>query len=101
VKPELGFRERLGQFTGAIGGGVRRIQELLPEKYQFGENILENFIESAKKPAREKKAEALNKVIDETTALGSVVNSFLSIKEQLDDIFPESDFTGVLDDLEE
>jgi len=109
VKAELGFGERVGQFFGFLGGGVKKLQQSLPKEYQFGENILENLIETAEKPAREKEAEAkrrteelrakqtesLNKVVDEKTALDSAVNSFSLIKDKLDIDFPESDLRNV------
>lgn len=110
VKAELGFGERLGQFFGFLGGGVKKLQESLPKEYQLGENIIENLIDAAEKPAREKEAEAqrrtkelrakqaesLNKVVDEKTALDSAVNSFSLIKNRLDMDFPESDLRNVL-----
>ncbi|MGD1700600.1 hypothetical protein [Dapis sp. BLCC M229] len=110
VKAELSFGERLGQFLGFLGGGVKKLQQSLPEEYQFGEDIIENLIETAERPAREKVAEAqrrteelrakqaesLNKVVDEKTALDSAVNSFSLIKNQLDIDFPESDLRNVL-----
>ncbi|MDJ0554099.1 MAG: hypothetical protein QNJ68_06615 [Microcoleaceae cyanobacterium MO_207.B10] len=109
VKPELGFGEVAGQFFGLLGGGVKNIQQLLPEKYRFDENVLEDLIEGAERPAREKEAQArrrteelrakqreyINQVNDEKTALDSAISSFLSIKNQLDIDFPESDLGDV------
>ncbi|GFZ94953.1 hypothetical protein CYANOKiyG1_05960 [Okeania sp. KiyG1] len=110
VKPELNWRDKFGKTLGSIGQGVKTIQKFLPKGYRFDEDILEVLIEFAEKPAREKKAVAqrrteelrikqaksLNKVVDEKTALDSAVNSFLSIRNQLDIDFPESDLRNVL-----
>ena len=105
IKPELSWKDKLGKLFGSIGTGVRKIQELLPEEYKFGENVLEDLIEFSQKPARQKEAEAqkrteqlrakqqasTDKVVDEQTGLDSVVASFNSIKHRLDIDFPESD----------
>ena len=56
VKPNLSFWDKLGQF---IGGGLKAsvgiIQQFLPKKYQFAEDILENlidFIDVLEQPAK-------------------------------------------------
>ena len=109
IKPELSWKDKLGKLFGSIGTGVRKIQELLPEEYKFGENVLEDLIEFSQKPARQKEAEAqkrteqlrakqqasTDKVVDEQTGLDSVVASFNSIKHRLDIDFPESDLLGL------
>ena len=109
VKPELGFGEVAGQFFGLLGGGVKNIQQLLPPKYRFDEDVLEDLIEGAERPAKEKVAQAerrteelrakqreyINQVNDEKTALDSAISSFLSIKNKLDIDFPESDLGDV------
>ena len=108
VKPNLSFWDRLGQF---IGGGLKAsvgiFQQFLPKKYQFAEDILENlidFIDVLEQPAKQKQeaaakrteelhrkqAESLKKVANEETALKHVVNCFLSITNELDSKFPNS-----------
>ncbi|MCL2934749.1 MAG: hypothetical protein MGG11_21630 [Trichodesmium sp. MAG_R03] len=110
IKPELNRKEKLGRFFGSIGAGIKKIQESLPQKYKFGENLVEDFIEFVEKPAKEKEAEAykrveelrakqqeyISKVVDEETALKSVVASFQSIENRLNIDFPESDLSKVL-----
>jgi hypothetical protein len=101
VKPNLSFWDRLGQF---FGGGLRTIKELLPRKYQFADEILESLIKFSEEPAQQKQEAAarrteelrreqvasLKAVADEETALKHVVNCFMSIENQLDSQFPES-----------
>lgn len=102
VKPNLSFWDRLGQ---AFGGGLRMVQQVLPKKYQFAEDILQKLIEFAEEPAQKKQeaavrrtdelrreqAASLKAVADEETALKHVINCFRSIKNQLDYRFPASD----------
>lgn len=109
VKPEFGFVELTGQLFGLIGGGVKNVQQLLPEKYRFDEDVLEDFIEGAERPTREKETQArrrteelrakqreyIKEVNDEKSALDFAVKSFRLIKNQLDIDFPESDLGDV------
>lgn len=102
VKPNLSFWEQLGQF---FGGGMKILQQLLPKKYQFAEDILQKLIEFAEEPAQRKQEAAIRRtdelrreqvaslkvVENEETALKHVVNCFISIKNKLDSTFPESD----------
>ncbi|WP_223265315.1 hypothetical protein [Nostoc sp. 'Peltigera membranacea cyanobiont' 210A] len=102
VKPNLSFWERLGQ---AFGSGLKIVQQILPKKYQFAEDILQKLIEYAEEPAQKKQeaavrrtdelrreqAASLKVVADEETALKHVINCFLSIRNKLDYTFPESD----------
>ncbi|MEH2053508.1 hypothetical protein [Nostoc sp.] len=104
VKPNLSFWERLGQ---AFGSGLKIVQQILPKKYQFAEDILQKLIEYAEEPAQKKQeaavrrtdelrreqAASLKVVADEETALKHVINCFLSIRNKLDYTFPESDIT--------
>lgn len=104
VKPNLSFWERLGQ---AFGSGLKIVQQNLPKKYQFAEDILQKLIEYAEEPAQKKQeaavrrtdelrreqAASLKVVADEETALKHVINCFLSIRNKLDYTFPESDIT--------
>ena len=101
IKPNLSFWDRLGQI---FGSGLRTVREFLPRKYQFADEILENLVRFAEEPAQQKQEAAarrteelrreqvasLKAVEDEETALTHVVNCFLSIKNQLDSKFPES-----------
>jgi adenylate kinase family enzyme len=108
VKPNLSFWDRLGQIIGSgLKVGVGIVQQMLPKKYQFAEDILESLIdlidvleqpaqqkqEAAVKRTEElryKQAESLKKVANEETALKHVVNCFLSVTNKLDSEFPAS-----------
>lgn len=102
VKPNLSFLEKLGQL---FAGGLKVVQELLPRKYQFSDNVLKTIIEWAETPAQQKtadaakrteelkqvQAESLKKVADEETALAHSINCFVSIQNQLASRFPASE----------
>ncbi|MBE9138865.1 hypothetical protein IQ254_16965 [Nodosilinea sp. LEGE 07088] len=102
VKPNLGISEFLGQL---FAGGLRMVQELLPPKYQFADDVLKNLIEWAETPAQEKiafaarrteelrreQAESLKQVENEETALAHSVNCFKTIQNQLSYLFPVSE----------
>jgi hypothetical protein len=107
VKADLSFWDQLGLF---FGGGLKilqNIQQLLPKKYQFAEDILKTLIEYAEEPALNKQETArkrsdelrcqqevsLKAVADEESALKHVINCFLSVRNKLDHTFPESDIT--------
>ncbi|MFN6471476.1 MAG: hypothetical protein RMY36_017640 [Nostoc sp. SerVER01] len=106
-KADLSFWDKLGQFFGDGLKILQNIQQLLPKKYQFAEDILKKLIEYAEEPAQKKqeaavkktdelrreKAASLKVVSDEETALKHVINCFLSIRHKLDHTFPESDIT--------
>ncbi|MCM1982337.1 ATP-binding protein [Lyngbya confervoides] len=51
VKPNLGFLDYLGKL---FAGGVKFVQELLPKKYQFTDDIFQTLIEWAETPAQQK-----------------------------------------------
>jgi len=102
VKPDIGFLDFLGQL---FAGGLKVVQELLPRKYQFADDVLKNLIVWAETPAKQKtefaarrteelrqeQAKSLQKVADEETALTHSVNCFLSIQNQLAYHFPASE----------
>lgn len=102
VKPSFSFWDKVGQF---FGGGLRVVQQLLPKKYQFAEDILQKLIEFAEEPAQNKQeaaarrtdelrheqAASLKAVTNEETALNHVINCFRYIKNQLDYRFPGSE----------
>ncbi|MCF4968671.1 hypothetical protein [Nostoc sp. CMAA1605] len=108
VKPNLSFWERLKQVVGGVGKvGIGIVKELLPKKYRFAEDILEDlidFLDDLEKPAqqkreaaakrteelRRKQAESQRKVTDEATALKHVVNCFISLTDELESKFPGS-----------
>ncbi len=106
-KADLSFWDKLGQFFGDGLKILQNIQQLLPKKYQFAEDILKKMIEYAEEPAQKKQEAAVKKtdelrreqaaslkaVSDEETALKHVINCFLSIRNKLDHTFPESDIT--------
>lgn len=102
VKPSMNLWDWLGQ---SYVSGLRILQQFLPKKYQFAEEILEKLIKFAEEPAKKKQEAAarrseelrreqeasLQAVADEETALKHVINCFLSIRNKLDYTFPESD----------
>jgi hypothetical protein len=108
IKPNLSFWERLGQVVGGVGKfGIGIVKQILPKKYSFAEDILEDlidFLDDLEKPAkqkqeaalrraeelRRKQAESLKKVTDEETALKHVVNCFISLTDELESKFPTS-----------
>ncbi len=101
VKLDLNFLEQLFQL---FGGGMKILQQLLPKKYQFAEDILQKLIEIAEEPIqkkqeaairrtdelRRKQAASIKAVENEETALNHVINCFISINNKLDYTFPES-----------
>ncbi|MDJ0733922.1 MAG: hypothetical protein QNJ47_07530 [Nostocaceae cyanobacterium] len=113
VKPNLSFWERLGQVVGGVGKvGVAIVKQILPIKYRFAEDILEDlidFLDDLEKPAQEKReaaakkteelrrkqAESLRKVTDEETALKHVVNCFISLTDELESKFPASNLKQI------
>jgi hypothetical protein len=102
VKPDIGFFDFLGQI---FAEGLKTVQELLPRKYQFADEVLKNLIEWAETPAQQKQqvaarrteelrreqADSLQKVANEETALAHAVNCFVSIQNQLAYRFPASE----------
>jgi GTPase SAR1 family protein len=102
VKPDIGFLDFLGQL---FAGGLKVVQEMLPRKYQFADDVLKTIIEWAETPAQQKvafaarrteelrreQAESLRRVADEETALAHSVNCFVSIQNQLAYQFPASE----------
>lgn len=113
VKPNLSFWERLGQVFGGVGKiVVGKITQILPKKYRFAEDILEDlidFLDDLEKPAQEKReaaakrteelrrkqAESLRKVTDEETALKHVMNCFMSLTDELESKFPASNLKQI------
>lgn len=101
VKPDVGWLDWL---KSAVGGGMRAVKQLLPEKLQLAEAVLENLIECFERPVNEKfeaaeirtkklratQAELLKKVADEKSALNCAVASFTKIGDRLERDFPES-----------
>lgn len=85
IKPDLGFLDVLGQL---FAGGLKAVQELLPRKYQFADDILKTLIKWAETPAQQKvafagrrteelkreQAESLKRVENEKTALTHSIN---------------------------
>lgn len=106
VKADIGFFDFLGQL---FAGGLKVVQELLPRKYQFADDVLKTLIEWAETPAQQKiafaarrteelrreQAESLRKVADEETALAHATNCFVSIQNQLAYRFPASELRVV------
>lgn len=102
VKPDIGFLDFLGQL---FAGGLKAVQESLPRKYQFADDVLKTLIEWAETPAQQKvdfaarrteelrreQAESLKRVADEETALAHSINCFVSIQNQLAYRFPASE----------
>jgi len=102
VKPNLSFWDTLGQL---FGSGLKAVQQFLPKKYQFAEDILQKLIEFAEETAQKKQEAALRRtdelrreqaaslkaVADEETALNHVITCFISIKNKLDSTFPQSE----------
>jgi len=102
VKPDIGFLDFLGQL---FAGGLKVVQDFLPRKYQFADDVLKTLIEWAETPAQQKvafaakrteelrreQAESLKRVADEETALAHSINCFVSIQNQLAYRFPASE----------
>jgi hypothetical protein len=102
VKPNIDFFDWLGQ---VFAGGLKTVQDLLPRKYQFADDILKTVINWAETPAQQKVAfaarrteelrreqsESLKKVANEETALTHSINCFVSIQNQLSYRFPASE----------
>lgn len=102
VKPDIGFLDFLGQL---FAGGLQVVQEFLPRKYQFADDVLKNLIEWAETPAQQKvafaarrteelrreQAESLKRVANEESALAHSINCFMSIQNQLAYRFPASE----------
>ncbi len=102
VNPNLSFWEQLLQL---FGGGMKILQQLLPENYQFAEHILQKLIEIAEEPIQKKQEAAIKRIDElrreqaasikavenEETALNHVINCFISINNKLDSTFPESE----------
>jgi hypothetical protein len=115
VKANLSFWERIKQAVGGVGKvAIGVVQILLPHKFRFAEDILEDlidFLDDLEKPAqqkrevaerraeelRRKQAESLKKVADEETALRHVMNCFISITDELESKFPASNLKTTLD----
>lgn len=108
VDPNISFWDIIKQFAG---GGVKvlvkSVQEMLPRKYQFADNLLEeivNVMDNLERPIYEKKQAAARRVEElrikqekslkavesQETALNHVVTSFLSIVNKLDREYPHS-----------
>lgn len=108
VEPNLSFWDKLKRF---VGGGVKvivqSVHDILPRKYQFAADLLEDMInviddierpiyekiEASKRRAEElkiKKAESIQAVESEETALKHLVNCFLSIVNKLEITYPSS-----------
>ncbi|HEY9873624.1 MAG TPA: hypothetical protein V6D12_09305 [Candidatus Obscuribacterales bacterium] len=102
VKPDIGFLDFLGQL---FAGGIKVVQELLPRKYQFADDVLKTIIEWAETPAQQKvdfaarrteelrreQAESLKRVKNEESALTHCIKCFVPIKNQLVYRFPASE----------
>ena len=103
-KPDIGFFDWLGQL---FAGGLKTVQDLLPRKYRFADDVLKTLIDWAETPAiqkvafaarrteelRREQAESLIKVANEESALAHSVNCFVSIQNQLSYRFPASELT--------
>jgi hypothetical protein len=104
VKPDIDFFDWLGQL---FAGGLKTVQDLLPRKYRFADDVLKTLIDWAETPAiqkvafaarrteelRKEQAESLIKVANEESALAHSVNCFVSIQNQLSYRFPASELT--------
>ena len=104
VKPDIDFFDWLGQL---FAGGLKTVQDLLPRKYRFADDVLKTLIDWAETPAiqkvafaarrteelRREQAESLIKVANEESALAHSVNCFVSIQNQLSYRFPASELT--------
>ena len=104
VKPSFSLWDRV---RNVFGSSLKFVQQLLPKKYQFAEDILEKIIVFAEESTQKKQEAArkrsdelfreqeasLKAVANEETALKHVINCFLSIRNKLDYTFPESDIT--------
>jgi hypothetical protein len=108
VKANLSFWDRLKKYAGIVGKTVvATVKDILPRKYQFADEILKeiiNVIDDIERPIHEKealakkrseelklkKAESIKAVESEETALKHVVNCFLSIVNQLEINYPQS-----------
>jgi hypothetical protein len=108
VKTNLSFWDRLRKYAGIVGKTVvATVKDILPRKYQFADEILKeiiNVIDDIERPIHEKealakkrleelklkKAESIKAVESEETALKHVVNCFLSIVNQLEINYPQS-----------
>jgi hypothetical protein len=53
VKPDIGFLNSLSQL---FAGGLEVVQEFLPRKYQFADDVLKTLIKWAETPAQQKVA---------------------------------------------
>lgn len=104
VKPDIDFFDWLGQL---FAGGLKTVQDLLPRKYRFADDVLKTLIDWAETPAiqkvafaarrteelRKEQAESLIKVANEESALAHSVNCFVSIQNQLSYRVPASELT--------
>ena len=104
VEPDINIFDWLGQL---FAGGLKTVQDFLPRKYQFADDVLKTLIDWAETPViqkvafaarrteelRREQAESLIKVANEESALAHAVNSFVSIDNQLSYRFPASELT--------
>lgn len=102
VKPDLNFLDFLGQL---FAGGLKAVQNFLPTKYQFEDEVLKTLIEWAETPAqkktafaarrtqelRQEQAESLKRIANEESALTHSINCFVLIQNQLAYRFPASE----------
>jgi hypothetical protein len=102
VKPNLSPWDKLKDF---FAHGIQFAYEFLPEKYQFGGNVLQKLTDYLKSDVQKKEQEAYKRteelrreqeismmaVEDEVTAMNHVVNSFMRIQSTMDQNFPDSD----------
>lgn len=106
LDPNLTFWEKMGK---TLGESLAHLKDLLPEKYKLPDEILESLINLVQHPAQQKikdvaaqertlqeaRIKTLKAVSSEETALKHVVSCFISINEQLDAQFPESNLRNL------